>query len=49
MDLIFDTYTFPSLKDIERGVRGDVESIDTYNFGSGQKTPQNFHVLLGLS
>ena len=48
-DLVFDTYNSPSLKDIARSERGDEDSIDSYTFGSGQKTPNNFHELLKLS
>ena len=49
VDLVFDTYNSPSLKDIKRDERGDTESVDVYSFGPGQKTPHNFHELLRLS
>ena len=49
VDLVFDTYNSPSLKDLERDERGAEDSIDSYNFGSAQKTHFNFHGLLKLS
>ena len=47
-DLVFDTYSTPSIKDMTRDARGDDEEV-VYNFGAAQKTPKNFEALLKLS
>ena len=39
VDLVFDTYDSPTLKDIKRIERGNTDTIDTYSFGPIQKTP----------
>ena len=49
IDLCFDTYTSPSIKDPERSARGNEEISKTFHFGAGQKTPGNFKDLFKLS
>ena len=51
VDLVFDTYNSPCMKDIARDARGDDldDSDEVYNFGAGQKTPTNFLTLLKYS
>ena len=51
VDLVFDTYNSPCIKDIARDARGDDldDSEEVYNFGRGQKTPTNFLTLLKYS
>ena len=45
VDLVFDTYKSPSIKDIERQARGE-SSVKRFVFGPGQKTPKDFRTLL---
>ena len=49
IDLCFDTYMSPSIKDSERSARGNKEISKTFHFGAGQKTPGNFKDLFKLS
>ena len=49
IDLCFDTYTSPSIKDSERSARGNEEISKTFHFGADQKTPGNFKDLFKLS
>ena len=51
VDLVFDTYNSPCIKDITRDIRGDDldDSDEVYSFGRGQKTPSNFLTLLKYS
>ena len=46
IDLCFDTYKSPSIKDPERCARGNEEVSKQFVFGAGQKTPGNFEHLL---
>ena len=45
VDLVFDTYQSPSIKDIERQARGE-SSARRFVFGPIQKTPKDFRNLL---
>ncbi len=45
VDLVFDTYISPSIKDIEGQARGE-SSLKRFVFSPGQKTPKDFRTLL---
>ena len=51
VDLVFDTYNSPCIKDITRELRADDydDDADVYTFGAGQITPKAFLTLLKSS
>ena len=50
VDLSFDVYNSPCIKDIMRDIRADGDNEnESYTFGGGQMTPKNFMTLLKSS
>ena len=49
VDLYFDVYTSPRIKDVKRRTRGNIKSELTFLFGPGMKTPKDIFDLLKLN
>ena len=48
-DLCFDVYTSPSIKDVKRRARGNINSELDFSFGPGMKTPNDIFDLPKLN
>ena len=49
LDLCFDVYESPSIKDVKRKARGDNEVDCYFTFGPKQSLPSDFEALLQIS